>query len=139
MDRQTRPVNRTAKESDPEVKKGPTRAQVWLYVIGYTVLIAGSLGSAHAYKVGLVYDARYTFVTDPIIAKQNEQRMEEIGGKSNVFAQDTKEWFVGLWHGTRLAYTLAVLTFVVAGLCFFVAYFLPDFPPFDDSPLKMEK
>ena len=129
-------MNRIEPESDSGARKKLTRAQVWLYVIGYAILVLGSLGSARAYRVGLAYDAKYSFVTDPIVAQQNDRRLEEIGGKSNVFAQDTKEWFVGLWHGTRLAYTMAVLTFAVAVLCFFTAYFLPDFPPFDDSPLE---
>jgi hypothetical protein len=131
-------MSRISKETGPMGKKGPTRAQVRLYIIGYVILIAGTLGSARAYQVGLVYDARNSYTIDPIVAKQNDQRLEEIGGKSNVFAQDTKEWFVGLWHGTKLAYTMSVLTLASAGLCFFTAYFLHDFPPFDDSPLKPE-
>jgi hypothetical protein len=132
-------MTRTAQESDPKGKEGPTRAQTGLYVVGYIVLIGGSIAAARAYKVGAAYDARNAFMSDPIIAKQNDQRLEEIGGKSNVFANDFQQWFIGLWHGTHLAYTLAVLTFVVAGLCFFIAYFLPDFPPFDDSPLEIPK
>ena|ERR1700678_2131920 len=128
----------TAEKSGQQAKKGPTRSQVRLYIIGYVILIAGTLGSARAYQVGLVYDARNSYTIDPIVAKQNDQRLEEIGGKSNVFAEDTKEWFVGLWHGTKLAYTMAALSLVSAGLCFFTAYFLHDFPPFDDSPLKSE-
>jgi hypothetical protein len=129
-------MSRTETEHGPSGPRTLTRAQVWLYVVGYAILLAGSLGSAQAYRVGAAYDASHTLATDPIIAKQNEQRMEEIGGKSNVFAQDTKEWFIGLWHGTRLAYTLAVLTLAAAVLCFFTAYFLPEFPAADDSPLE---
>jgi hypothetical protein len=128
-----------AKDPDPTGKKPPTRGQIWLYVVGYFVLIAGSFASARAYHVGLVYDARNAILSDPILAKQSDQRLELIGGKSNVFANEIQQGFIGLWHGTHLAYTLAVLTFVIAGICFFTAYFLHDFPPFDDSPLEIPK
>ena len=117
-----------------DVKK-LTRAQVRLNAAGYVVLAAGCVGSVVAYRAGIAYDARNSFATDPIVAKQNDQRLADIAGKSNVFAHDTMQWFAGLWHGTHLAYTLGVLTLVVAGVCFFIAYALPDFPPFDDSPL----
>jgi hypothetical protein len=126
-------------EPGPIEKVGPTRAQIWLYVVGYFVLIAGSIASARAYHVGLAYDARNAVLSDPILSKQSDQRLELIGGKSNVFANQIQQGFIGLWHGTHLAYTLAVLTFVIAGICFFTAHFLPDFPPFDDSPIKLER
>ncbi|HEY5078409.1 MAG TPA: hypothetical protein VII43_01125 [Opitutaceae bacterium] len=121
--------------TDPMAGKRPTRAQVWLSAVGCAVLILGSIGSVAAYRVGMAYDARNSFVTDPIVAKQNDRRLEEIGGKSNVFAHDTTQWFASLWHGTRLAYTLAALALAIAALCFFTAHFLPEFPPSDDSPL----
>jgi hypothetical protein len=49
-----------------------------------------------------------------------------------VLGNDIQQWFAGLWHGRHLAYTLAVLSFVVALALFFIAYFLPDFPPLED-------
>jgi hypothetical protein len=128
-------MSRVAPDTNPREAKGLTRAQGRLYAAGYAVLVAGCIGSVVAYRAGFAYDARNSFATDPIVAKQNDQRLEDIGGKSNVFAHDTTQWFAGLWHGTHLGYTLGVLTLVVAGICFFMAYSLPDFPPFDDSPL----
>jgi hypothetical protein len=95
------------------------------------------LGAARAYRVGLAYDARNAAVAGLNGAtKEYERQMEVLGGKSNVFAYDLQQKFLGLWHGTHLAYTLAVLSLVAALACFFTAYFLPDFPPFDDSPLE---
>jgi hypothetical protein len=129
-------MSRIFQETEAMGRTGTTRGQIWLYVIGYIVLIGGSIASARAYHLGFAYDARNAVLADPIITKQNDQRLEMIGGKSNVFANDVQQWFIGLWHGTHLAYTLAVLTLVIAGLCFFAAYFLPDFPPFDDRPLE---
>jgi hypothetical protein len=59
--------------------------------------------------------------------------MEYLGGKANVMANDIDTWFVGLWHGRNLAYTLAVLTVVIALICFYIAFALPDLPPFGDE------
>jgi len=53
--------------------------------------------------------------------KRYEYQMELMGGKANVLATELREWFLGLWHGKRLARTLAVLS-VGGGLaCFYVA------------------
>lgn len=56
--------------------------------------------------------------------------METYGGKSNLLASDLRHWFVGLWHGRTLAFTIAVLTVVVL-----VAYRLAvmPLPPEDDG------
>lgn len=128
-------MSRIAPETNPGAKEALTRAQARLYAAGRAVLVAGGLASAIAYRAGLSYDARNSFATDPIVAKQNDQRLEDIAGKSNVFAHDSIQWFASLWHGTRLAYTLAALAVAVAAVCFFAGRFLPDFPPADDSPL----
>ncbi|MEA3128957.1 MAG: hypothetical protein QOF46_752, partial [Paraburkholderia sp.] len=42
------------------------------------------------------------------------------------------QWFDGLWHGTALAYTIAVLGALIAGACFFIGYFFAD----DDTLVK---
>jgi len=66
--------------------------------------------------------------------KKYQDQLERYGGKANILATEMQEWFVGLWHGRHLAYTLAVLTFAVALACFYVALFLPDLPPFGEDP-----
>jgi hypothetical protein len=36
------------------------------------------------------------------------------------------QWFDSLWHGSRFAYTVAVLGAAVAAGCFFIGHFLAD-------------
>ena len=43
------------------------------------------------------------------------RQLEVIGGKAAVMGSELTEWLEGLWHGRRLAATLAVLTAAVAG------------------------
>jgi hypothetical protein len=50
-----------------------------------------------------------------------------------VLGNDIQGWFLGLWHGRNLAYTLAVITIVLALACFYVAFALPDLPAFGEE------
>jgi len=54
---------------------------------------------------------------DPLDTKKYLHDLEVYGGKANVLAAEFREWFDGLWHGKRLAFTVAVLT-VIAALAF---------------------
>lgn len=52
---------------------------------------------------------------DPEQSKQYLRAMELYGGKANVLAAELRAWFNGLWHGTRLAYTVACASVLLAG------------------------
>jgi hypothetical protein len=47
---------------------------------------------------------------DPLDTKKYLHDLEVYGGKANVIAAEFTDWFAGLWHGKRLAFTVAVLT-----------------------------
>jgi hypothetical protein len=111
-----------------------TRAQVRLYALGFTVLAAGSACSYWAYRVAVADELGDSLMARARDTKGYQGQMEYLGGKANVLGSDITSWFVGLWHGRNLAYTLAVLTLVVALACFYVAFALPDLPPFGDEP-----
>jgi hypothetical protein len=129
-------LNRGPGESATGGGQGLTRAQVRLYVAGYVVLIAGTVGSAWAYHVAVVDELSDALTAQARNTKDYQGQMEYLGGKANVLGSELTDWFVGLWHGRNLAYTLAVLTIVAASLCFYVAFALPDLPPFGDEPPK---
>ena len=42
-------------------------------------------------------------------AKRYENEMKSVGGQANLMAAEFQDWFGSLWHGRRLALTLAVL------------------------------
>jgi len=50
---------------------------------------------------------------DPMQTKQYVHDLEVYGGKANVLAAQFREWFVGLWEGKNLAYTVAFSTVVL--------------------------
>jgi hypothetical protein len=62
---------------------------------------------------------------DPLDTKKYLHDLEVYGGKANVFAAEVREWFDSLWHGKRLAFTVAVLTGITAGAFKFFATPLP--------------
>jgi hypothetical protein len=63
---------------------------------------------------------------DPEDTKQYLRQMQVYGGTANLLASEIRLWFESLWHGTRLAYTVAFLTFFSAG-----AYWLFTRPPLE--------
>lgn len=113
-----------------------TRAQVRLYAIGYGVLAAGSACSFWAYRVAVNDELGDSLIAQARDTKGYQGQMEYLGGKANVLGNEMTSWFIGLWHGRNLAYTLAVLTLATALVCFYVAFALPDLPPFGDEPPK---
>ncbi len=59
-------------------------------------------------------------------SKQYLRQMELYGGKANVLAAELQHWLSSLWHGRRLALTVACGTLLVAGAYWLVAAPLPS-------------
>ncbi|WP_231908172.1 MULTISPECIES: hypothetical protein [Cupriavidus] len=58
---------------------------------------------------------------DDAARRQYEFELEKIGGKAAVLAADFANWFGSLWHGRTLAFTVAILSVLIAGACAWVA------------------
>jgi len=129
-------VKRNAQDHGKGAVRGLTPAQVRLYVAGYVVLIAGTIASAWAYRVAVVDEMSDALNAQARNTRAYQGQMEYLGGKANVLGSEISGWFAGLWHGRNLAYTLAVLTIVAALMCFYIAFALPDLPPFGDETPK---
>src|SRR5271169_2414827 len=88
-----------------------------LYMISAVLLVIG-LGSAiliyltagEASDSGLGLENSKMYIHD----------LELYGGKANVMANELRNWFVGLWHGKSLAFTVACFAILVS-LGFFLA------------------
>lgn len=65
---------------------------------------------------------------DPLETKRYLHDLQLYGGTANVLAAQFREWFAGLWYGKNLAYTLAVLTLVLARVVRFFGVALPPEP-----------
>jgi hypothetical protein len=96
-----------------------------LQIISVAILIAGL-----ATAIGIYVSAARS--TDDMVAyeiehsKQYQRTLELYGGKANVIAVELTQWFDSLWHGTRLAYTVACATLLVAGGFWLAAALVED-------------
>ncbi len=62
---------------------------------------------------------------EPEDTKRYVHDMELYGGKANMLAYEFRKWFAALWHGKQLAFTVAVITLIAAGVFVFFAAPLP--------------
>ena len=65
---------------------------------------------------------------DPLDTKRYLHDLEVYGGKANVLAAEFRDWFDSLWHGKRLAFTVAALSVIAAFAFKFFATPLPPAP-----------
>lgn len=63
---------------------------------------------------------------EPEDSKQYIREIEVYGGTANLLASEIRQWLNGLWHGKRLAITVACLTVLLASGFWFVASRLPS-------------
>jgi hypothetical protein len=88
------------------------------YITTAIILIAG-LGSALA-----IYATADEIPENPFAEYENSKRflngVERLGGKTAVLAHDLSRWFSALWQGEQLAFTVAIITIVVAGGYYFI-------------------
>jgi len=63
---------------------------------------------------------------EPEDTKKYVRDMELYGGKANLLASELRKWFDSLWHGKRLAFTVAGISVIAA--CTFV-FFAAPLPP----------
>ena len=70
-----------------------------------------------------------------LIAPENSKKyvhdLELYGGKANVLANEFMSWFVGLWHGKSLAFTVACITIFISLGFFLVARTSPPHLEYD--------
>ncbi|HET6488949.1 MAG TPA: hypothetical protein VFG28_04240 [Syntrophales bacterium] len=50
----------------------------------------------------------------PEDSKRYVHDLEQVGGMANVLADEFRRWFVGLWQGKSLAFTIACISIVLS-------------------------
>ena len=100
-----------------------TDLQTRLYLIAVIILLLG-MGSAI-----LIYLTAENS-PDNVLGYENSKSylhdIELYGGKANILADELVRWFVGLWHGKSLAFTVAFIAIFAASVLFFIAGHLPS-------------
>lgn len=63
---------------------------------------------------------------DAVAHRREMQQLERLGGRASVQTAEFDQWLSSLWHGRRLAVTLAVLGLVVGGACWRVGALMAE-------------
>ncbi len=102
------------------MKRRLTNRKGLLNCISIATLLIG-LGCA-----GLIYLRADIAPENPLLnefeySKRYQHDLELYGGKANVIANEITNWFESLWHGKRLAYTVACIAVLLSCVPFFAA------------------
>ena len=80
--------------------------------LGLAIVALGLITAAIAW-----FAAGTDAATDPVSSQREMRELERLGGTATVQTVKFQQWLASLWHGERLAGTLAVLGLVVGGAC----------------------
>jgi hypothetical protein len=88
--------------------------------LGGAILFVGLISAA------IVYVAAIPAAGDPLgngldTSKSYVREMQVYGGTANVLATEAREWFDSLWHGKRLAMTIATFSILSSLALFWVS------------------
>jgi hypothetical protein len=95
------------KRSQP--RDDSSRARVRLRRLTTAILVVG-FGVAAAVYFAAGPEPENPLGYDPLETKRYVHDLELYGGKANVLAAEFRDWFVGLWYGRNLAFTIAGLS-----------------------------
>ncbi|MFM0729897.1 hypothetical protein PQQ52_05290 [Paraburkholderia sediminicola] len=107
---------------NPAAKHSPFQKR--FYLAGTVVVLATLIAAAIIYATAPAPDSAVSMyaIADP----RYQIELQRIGGNAAVLMAQLHQWFDGLWHGSALAYTVAVLGVLLAGACFFIGHFFAD-------------
>ena len=111
-----------------------TNLQTRLYLVSAIILLVGLCSSIWIYLTaensknffGYEIAGGNAYLSVPENSKKYIHDLTLYGGKAAVLADEFNRWFVGLWHGKSLAFTVAFITIFIALGFFFVARISPS-------------
>jgi hypothetical protein len=107
----------------------------FFHLLSALILLVGLSSAALIYqkadrneRAALGYEASdgSVYPIMPEDSKMYLRDMEQFGGKANVMADEFRRWFVGLWQGKSLAFTVACLSIVLSLAGFYAANRFPS-------------
>ena len=114
------------KISDPQTYLNLISVMILLVGLGSAVLIyriaENDSNSVFGYEIigGQAY---------PIMPEDSKMYLRDLqlySGKAGVLADEFRRWFVGLWYGKSLAFTVAYITLFISFVVFYAANHLPS-------------
>lgn len=106
----------------PHGAGGDVTLQKRIFYSGVGVLVAGLIGAVLIY----VFSGDASSASDIFNRQRYEFQIERMGGKMMVYLVRFNEWFFSLWQGRQLAYTVGVLSILIALACFWVAHLVSE-------------
>ena len=92
---------------------------------GTSILIYQSAGNDSNGVLGYEIIDGTAYPIAPEDSKVYRRDLEHFGGKAAIVVDDFSRWFIGLWHGKTLAFTVVFISIFISLLFFFIANRLP--------------
>jgi hypothetical protein len=100
-------------------------AIIMLVGLGSAIMIYQSAGGDSESVLGYEIIDGSAYPIRPEDSRMYRRDLELYGGKAAVITDDFSRWFVGLWHGKSLAFTVAGISIFISFVFFFAANRLP--------------
>ena len=100
-------------------------AIILLVGLGSAILIYWAAQNNSSGVLGYEEGGGSVYPIMPEDSKKYLRDLELYGGKANVLMDEFRGWFVGLWHGKSLAFTVACITIIISFGVFYAANHLP--------------
>jgi hypothetical protein len=101
-------------------------AIIMLLGLGSSIFIYQSAGNDSDGVLGYEIIDGSAYPIRPEDSRMYRRDLELYGGKAAVVVDDFRRWFIGLWHGKSLAFTVAVISIFISLMFFFAANRLPS-------------
>ena len=115
-------------------KLNNTRLRTRLYLASSAVLLAGIVSAVLIYVAAMndsTGDSGYEVIGGFVYpagggyTKKYVHDLQLYGGNAAMLGDQFTRWFSGLWHGTSLSYTVAVIAFLLSFVVFVAANNVP--------------
>ena len=114
------------KISDPLTYLNLISVIILLVGLGSAVLIYRTVGNDSNGVLGYEIIGGTAYPIRPEDSKMYLRDLQIYSGKAGVLADEFRRWFVGLWYGKSLAFTVAYITLFVSFVVFYAANHLPS-------------
>jgi hypothetical protein len=106
----------------PDMSASGAARQRTLRLVGIFIFLAGATIAALIYVNAPPPEDDLLNAVALGNSKSTDYELERIGGLGNVYSTEFAHWFESLWHGRRLAFTVACLSLAGALACFILAH-----------------
>ena len=114
------------KIADPQTYLNLISVMILLVGLGSAVLIYRTAGNDSNGVLGYEIIGGQAYPIKPEDSKMYLRDLQLYSGKAGVLADEFRRWFVGLWYGKSLAFTVAYITLFVSFVVFYAANHLPS-------------